>query len=127
MLLGYNETSEFSNEIEINDLGNFSLHCMSPTRKLHWYYSVRTTLGTATIVSFGPLREDTVLLPNGYSFNVKRIEFNEDKLFDDVIKFLNKKSKQRNIGIVSEISYEEFVDAMRDMKYYFSNYGEEYY
>ena len=127
MRLGYNALSEFSNELEIEDPGNFSLHCMSPTRKLHWYYSVRTTLGTTTMVSFGTVREDTVLIPNGYSFNVKRIDFDEDKIFDDAIKFLNKKSKQRNIGIVLEISYGEFVNAIRDMQYYFNNYGEEYY
>lgn len=127
MRLGYNILEEFSDEIDIEDIGNFSLHCMSPNRKLHWYYSVRTTLGTATVVSFGPVREDTELLPSGYSFNVKRLDFDEDKVFDDAIKFLNKGTRQKNIGIVLNISYEEFVNAIRDMQYYFSNYGEIYY
>ena len=127
MLLGYNLSGEYQNSLKIKDVGNFSLHCMSATRKLHWYVIVRTTLGTTTIVEFGPEVFTTDLIQNGYEFKVKKLDFEEDKIMDEVEKFVNKKTKRKNIQIVEEISYLEAVNHIRDLRYYFNNYGEEYY
>lgn len=127
MRLGYNVSTEFQNEINIEDTGNFSLHCMSATRKLNWFVIVRTMLGTTTIVEFGPEVFTADLIQNGYDFCVKKLDYDEDKIMEEVSKFVNKRTKRKNIQIVTQISYEEAVGHIRDLRYYFNNYGEEYY
>ena len=68
MLLGYNLSGEYQDTLDIKDIGNFSLHCMNITRKLHWFVIVRTLLGTTTIVEFGPETFETDLIQNGYGY-----------------------------------------------------------
>ena len=82
-------TIEFNNEylpqslIEIPDIGNFALEAYNEKQGYFFYLMIKTMLGTATIVSYGPVVPQVTLLPESYSVNFSRVPFKDRKIKDE--------------------------------------------
>ena len=109
--------------IDIPDMGNFALEAINEDDRLCYYLLVRTSLGTATILSFGPIDPEVTLIPSGYTCTLTRISFDTQKLSRHISRWLNEYKK--NISKARLIEPEELLDNCRDMRYYFANYGDE--
>lgn len=124
-------TIEFANEfvpqnlIDIAELGNFALEGINEKDGLYYYLLVKTSLGTSSIFSFGPVVPDVELLPENYSFTYQRTPFKDTKMKMIVTKWLN--DFKRKISVANIISEDEFVNNIRDIKLYINMYGDEVY
>lgn len=122
---------EFDNEfvpqniIDIPELGNFALEGINEKDGLYYYLLVKTSLGTSSIFTFGPIIPDVDLLPENYSFNYQRIPFKDTKMKMFVSKWLN--DFKRKISIANIISEEDFISNIKDLKLYINTYSDEVY
>lgn len=124
-------TIEFANEfvpqnlIDIPELGNFALEGINEKDGLYYYLLVKTSMGTSSIFSFGPIVPDVELLPENYSFTYQRIPFKDTKMKMIITKWLN--DFKRKITTANVISEAEFIDNIKDIKLYINTYGNEVY
>ena len=124
-------TIEFNNEylpqslIEIPDIGNFALEAYNEKQGYFFYLMIKTMLGTATIVSYGPVVPQVTLLPESYSVNFSRVPFKDRKIKSTIAKWLNDRDK--GLTEAKIIDEKVFFDEFRDMKEYLENYGEDIY
>lgn len=122
MLFEFNQDLVFISNIDIDNIGEFAIEA-SNEEGMFWYFIVRTSLGTCSISSCGPVVPDIDLLPSGFRQTFDRIPFKEDKLCKTISMFLNDKSKKITKAI--EISIEDAITQFRDLKDYLENYSEE--
>lgn len=123
----YNPVSMFSNEIELESVGNV---CLRLTTSLNtWYFLVlRTSLGETTSLEFGPLVPDCELLPDTMIVTFKRFDFSEKTCNSMISKFLANR-RIHNLVVRTEnveiISFEEALSYGIDPFKYLMNYSEE--
>lgn len=123
------QTFDFANEwkatnsIDIDDIGNFSLEAINENDGFYYYLMVKTTLGTASIVSYGPIIPDVKLLPSGYNVNFERLNFNDKKMMMWINKWLNDRNKKITAAYI--ISDDDFKSNYVDIKEYIDNYSDE--
>jgi len=122
MLFEFNQELQFMSDIDINDIGQFAIEANND-EGMFWYLIVRTSLGTCTITSCGPLVPDLELLPSGFTQKLERIPFKEDKLCKYISMFLNDKGKKITKAV--EIEIEDAIEQFKDLKEYLENYSEE--
>lgn len=114
-----------TNSIEIPEIGNFFLEGVDEENGLYYYLMVKTTLGTTSIMSYGPIVPDVALLPTTYQARFERIAFTEKKIKLWINKWLN--DKEKNITAAYIIDQDKFVYNFRDLEGYMLNYSDEVY
>ena len=123
-------TFEFNNQfvpqslIDVDEIGQFALEA-SNDQGYFWYLLVRTSLGTVTIASCGPVVPDVKLLPSGYSCWISRMEYKEQKLEKAINTWLNDKNKALTEAKLIDI--DEAIDQFVDLGDYLRNFGDEVY
>lgn len=106
------------NQIDIDNIGSFALEA-SNDDGLYYYYLVKTVLGHSIIASCGPIIPDLDILPSGFSINLHKMNYNENRLFKVINSFLN--DKEKKITSAYEISIEDAINRFRDLKDYLRN------
>lgn len=120
----YDQELQFMSSIDIEDLGNFAIEANND-EGMFWYLIVRTSLGTVTTATCGPVIPDVELLPSGFSQSLFKSPFKEDKLAKSISLFLNDRGKK--IVKAVEIPIDEAIRQFRDLGEYLENYSEETY
>lgn len=124
-------TFEFDNQfvpqnlINIPDTGNFCLEAIDEKNGFYHYLMIKASLGTASIVSFGPVVPDVKLLPDSYSAYFVRMPFKEEKIKKFISSWLNDKNK--HINTASIVDEKILLNEYRDLKEYIESYSEEIY
>lgn len=122
---------EFANEfvpqnsIDISDIGNFALEGINEKDGFYYYLLVKTSLGTSSIFSFGPVIPDVELLPENYTFSYQRTSCKDVKIKMLVSKWLN--DYKRKITTANIITEDEFKNNIKDFKLYIDMCGNERY
>lgn len=121
---------EFNNQlmpqslVDVEDVGQLAIEATND-EGYYYYLLIRTLLGTATIVSCGPVVPDIDRLPDGYQIRLDRMDYKEDKICKQINFWLNDRSKK--LTEAHPITFEEAIDAMRDVKSYLEGYSEDQY
>lgn len=124
-------TIEFANEwkatnsIDIDELGNFFLEAINEDESYYYYLMVKSTLGTSSIIWYGPVVPDVQLLPAGYSVHLERMQFNDKKMQMWLNKWLNDRAK--NITAAFTTTQDVFKQNFRDLLSYMDSYSNEVY
>ena len=98
----------FNESVDVVDIGNTALRCTN--HRLDTYYLIiKTVLGKAHIIKFGPVEPDIDLLLNDFSVDYKKIDYKESIICREIDKFINDFKKE--INTVEEITeYEAWQD-----------------
>lgn len=110
--------------IDIDEIGEFAIEATND-EGLFWYLIVRTSLGTTTVASCGPVVPDVPLLPSGYSSSLFRMEYKEPKIEKTITMWLNDRNKLLTSARLIDI--DEAIDQFVDLRSYLHNYSEEIY
>ena len=119
---------EFNNQLmpqsllEVDNLGEFGIEAHNDLG-YYWYMVVRTILGTSIISTCGPVLPDIALLPDGFSMNLQKEDYKEDKIARIVSKFLN--DFKKGITDAKVIDPIEAIDQFRELKDYLKTLREE--
>jgi len=95
MLVEYCATKTFTDALEIDDIGNCAIICHGFYRdgkiKLPGDYAliIKTVMGIATVLKWGPIVDWTLDLQNGYNVSVKTLNFKEPALIREIQMFIN--------------------------------------
>ena len=119
MIFEYNNQLLPQNLIDINDFGQCCLEC-SNEDGFYYYIIIKTTMGTTTIATCGPVVPDVDLLPSGFMTTLKRMDFKEDKVCKELKTFLNDKKK---ITEAKEIPFDQAIDNFRELSQYLRDGG----
>lgn len=114
-----------TNSIDIDNIGNFCLEAIDEEDGFYYYLMVKTTLGTSTIISYGPVVPDVELLPDNYNINFQRLQFNDKKMNIWISKWLNDRMKKITGAYIIEEKI--FKDNFKDILGYIENYSNEVY
>ena len=121
---------EFNNQlmpqslIDIENIGDFAIEANNDEGAF-WYLVIRTSLGTTTIASCGPVVPDIELLPDGYTCYLTRMDYKEEKLIKSINMWLNDRGKKLVQAKVIDIN--EAIDQFRDLGEYLENYSKDIY
>lgn len=117
---------EFNNQfvpqslIDVEDIGQCCVECVNKEGD-YYYIIIKTSLGTTTIVTFGPVNVDFDTLPNGYTTSLKRMDYKEDKIVKELKLFLNDSKKK--IVEAKEVDLEEALINCKDLATYLREGG----
>lgn len=120
----FNQQLMPQNVIDIDEIGQFAIEA-SNDEGYFWYLIVRTSLGTVTLASCGPIVPDVALLPSGYCCYLSRMEYKEPKIEKAINTWLNDRAKALTQAKVIEI--EDAIDNFVDLGNYLRTYSEEVY
>lgn len=129
MEINYLGTFSYLDSIEIDNLGNFTLECISDDG-YYYYMVVKTFQGVASIFTWGPIIPDIELIPEAkgkdgaYQFKLTRIKWNEKKIGNTIYSFIN--NKDRQISSVRLINEKDALPQIKDMADYISKFGEDH-
>lgn len=124
-------TIEFANEwkatnsIDIDELGNFYLEAINEDEGFYYYLMVKSTLGTSSIMWYGPIVPDVQLLPPGYSTHLERMQFNDKKMNLWLNKWINDRMKGITAAYLTD--QKTFKESYRDLLTYMDSYSDEVY
>ena len=117
--------SSYENEIDIDDIGNVCLEAVDDAFQTY-YLVIRTSLGTTTIVEYGPLVPDVGLLPKTTDIRFKRMGYKADAISNIINKFLAHRY-QHKIESASIVDYNYALDCGVDIFEYMRNYSDDIY
>lgn len=119
----YNNQYVPQNLLDVEQLSSCAIEA-SNDDGLFYYLIIKTSLGTSTIVTCGPVVPDVNLLPDGYSVTLNRMKYDDNKVESVVIKWLNDKKKITDAKI---LPIEDAIAQIRDLGEYMQNYSDEVY
>lgn len=126
----YLGTFSYLDAIDIENLGNFTLECIS-TEGYYYYMITKTFQGVVSIFTWGPIIPDVDLIPptqgkntTAFEFKLTRLKWNEKKICNNVYSFIN--NKDRCISSVKLIQTSEALNMIKDMKSYIEQFGEDH-
>lgn len=99
--------------IDIEDMGNVIIQANNDDAD-EWYLSISTKLGWTTVKDYGPLTIDDDSLGYSFSFNYKRFEYSEQKIYKLIDFWLN--DKKKNITQLRLITKQEFDKRLKGLK-----------
>ena len=86
----YNGTVTYNDSLYLESLGNVSLEATDTVGR-SFFLVIRTALGEASCLEFGPVYKGEELLPDDMTIHFKRIEYSENELIKIITKFLGPK------------------------------------
>ena len=119
MEIEYNKDIVALNFIDIQDIGNCCLECISAD-EMYFYIINKTSLGVCTMFTCGPIIPDVSLIPSGFAIIINKIEYNTKLILKELSLYINNKNKK--IVEVNEISVEQAVKEFRDIGKYIMDY-----
>jgi hypothetical protein len=101
MIFEYSVQKTFNESIDIVDIGNVALKCVSNNYD-EYYIILKTVMGKVSILTFGPVCTDIEVLISDFAVNYKKIDYKEQAIHKEVSKFINDFRKE--ITSVEEIT-----------------------
>lgn len=91
----YGPVTTYEHLVELEELGNVAIEVIDS--ELYCYYLViRTELGQASILEYGPIVPDSQLLPSRTTIIFERITFDERRISQVISRFLYPRNKGKN-------------------------------
>lgn len=122
MQFEYNNQLLPQNVIDIEQVGEFAIEAHNDLG-YYWYIVIRTIMGTSIIATCGPVFPDIALLPSGFSMELEKIPYKEEKLCKIINRFLN--DPKKSITDAKVIDAIEGIDQFREIKNYLKELKEE--
>ena len=88
MIVQYNQDLVFMKDIDIDNIGEFSVEAWND-EGMFWYYTAHTVLGVCYVATSGPRIPDVEILPKSFKQQTYEIKFDEEKILKDITLFLN--------------------------------------
>ncbi len=104
MTFEFNQQPRYTEEIEVEDIGNVAMRC-SNSKGQEYYIVVKTYLGKTAFLKFGPIFADLGILTQNMELVFKKFDFKESTIEREIDKCLN---DGRN-GIVKAELINEYV------------------
>jgi hypothetical protein len=101
MIFEFSVQKTFTESIDVVDIGNTALRCISKNMDVY-YIITKTIMGKTSILKFGPVCPDIEMLQNDFSVNYKKIDYKENLIFKEIDKFINDYKKE--VSVVEEIT-----------------------
>ena len=101
MIFEYSVQKTFNESIDVTDIGNTALKCVSGGLN-EYYIILKTIMGKVSILTFGPVCPDLEVLINDFSVSYKKIDYKETAIHKEVSKFINDFRKE--ITSVEEVT-----------------------
>lgn len=86
----YNEQSVFTKSIDVDDIGNVALKCLTEDL-MEYYIIVKTVMGETKILEYGPVITDTDMLFDKFNVNYSELQFSDKKVYKEINHFINNK------------------------------------
>ena len=118
MIIEYSVKKTFNETIDIVDIGNTALRCVSGSRD-EYYIILKTFMGKVSIIKFGPVCSDIDMLINDFTVSYKKMDYKEIAIQKEIDKFINDFRKE--IITVEEIPEYEAWLAFPDIHNQFDN------
>ena len=99
--------------LDVDDIGNVSIIAKDPSG-MEYYLIISTELGLTKTFEYGPSIPDVYELPMHVSVNYNQFEFNENKIYKKIDKFLNSNS----ISEAKIVEKEEIIPLVRRLENY---------
>lgn len=113
MTFEYSVQKTFNETIDLVDIGNVSLKCVSG-RGLDYYIRIKTVLGKVHLIKFGPVCPDLCMLLEDFSVAYKKFDFKEATICKEIDRFINDYKKE--ITSVEEITEYELWESFPEIK-----------
>ena len=117
----FDQELQFMNSIDLGDIGHFAIEANNDDG-MFWYLIIRTSMGTSSIATCGPVVPDVDMLPDGFSQHLYRMPFKEDKICKQISFFLNDRTKKITKAV--EVDINEAISQFRDLKSYLEDWDE---
>lgn len=88
MIFDYVKTSFFTEQIQIDDIGNCAIRAEDSDGAFH-YMLVATKFGITRIIKFGPHVPDITILAKGFNLSYSMFKWSEKKLSKEIEQFVN--------------------------------------
>ena len=76
MIFEYSVQRTFNESVDVTDMGNMALRCTNKQLD-NYYIIVKTVMGKAYILKFGPVCPDIDILQTDFSVEYKKIDYKE--------------------------------------------------
>jgi len=106
-IIGFDAQKTFTQEIEVEDLGNCALRCTNKDFE-DYYICTQTIMGKTYILKFGPVVADINELTEDFDLSYKKIDYKE-KVIEREINLLVNDAKKK-INQVEIIKLEEALE-----------------
>lgn len=116
MIFEYDEQPVFTQTLEIGDIGNTTIKCVSPMNG-DWYLRTKTVMGKTSLLVFGPVITDCVednQLIDGFAVNYSRFDYKERVIIKAINQLLNDPKKGINYAeeMLEQAAINNFPDIM---------------
>ena len=118
MIFEYAAKRTFDESIDILDIGNTAIKCIS-TNLDEYYLITKTVMGKVSVIKFGPVVQDLDVLINDFSASYKKIDYKEIAIRKEIDKFINDFRKE--INSIEEVTEFEAWQAFPDVHRQFTN------
>jgi len=122
MLFEYHAEEVFTKELDLVDVGNSAVRCV--TKDFAEYYILLTTImGKTHVLKFGPVVPDLDTLSDNFSVSYKKIDYNEQKIKREIDQVLNDTKKA--IEEAEEIPVEVAMMSFPNISAQYMNIGDD--
>jgi rhamnose utilization protein RhaD (predicted bifunctional aldolase and dehydrogenase) len=118
MVFEFSIQKTFNQSIDVVDMGNTALRCISKLKD-EYYLITKTILGKTSIIKFGPVCPDIDVLINDFSVSYKKVDYKEAVIYKEIDKFIN--DYKKDIETVEEITEFEAWQAFPAIQQLFEN------
>ncbi len=114
MIVEFQVSKVYNNELDIKDIGQASICCTNPEWGT-WYLIIRTIRGKSHVLEYGPVFPDTESFGLNFEMKYYSMKFNEKKLYLLISNFLNDKNKEIDSASEcdSDIVYDDFPNVIK--------------
>lgn len=116
----YNNQPVSQGLLDVGQLSDLAIEA-SNADGYFFYLIVRTSLGTSTIVTCGPIEPDIQSLPSGYAVTLTKMRYNDSKVCGMVSKWLNDKKAITDARVVP---VDDALAQIRNVGEYMRNYDD---
>lgn len=118
MILGYDRQKQYQKELAFDDLGNIGLIC-STDEGVEYYFAIKTVMGVASIIKFGPVIPDFPGVTDGFAVFYRKLPFKEPIILKEINTFINDPKKK--ITDIEEVPPVQIIDSLPDKSLYFES------
>ena len=118
MVFEFSVQKTFTQAIDVVDMGNTALRCISKNAD-NFYIITKTVMGKTHVLKFGPVCPDIDALIEDFYVSYKKLDYKEMAIFKEIDKFIN--DYKKDIDCVEEITEFEAWQDFPQIQHLFDN------